>query len=401
MMALEERKYVQILEDIIARQKQTIDELIKISEAQATRIAELERRLNMNSSNSSKPPSSDGLKKKSRSLRKPSGKKPGGQHGHKGTTLRLPCSPSETIQCKPEKCSSCDRSAQCQGKAIESRFVIDVQINPVVREFLQMAYRCPKADGWLLGEFPSGVTATKQYGNALRALVVSLNTECAVSVNKIHNLLNSVLHLPVSTGFIHRAVTSFASKQDNTMHSIQSNFLQLPVVNADETGMRAEEETAWLHNVSTDQWTYQYASKKRGKAGMAEAGFLPEYKGIVVHDCWPSYWAFPVAGHGLCLAHILRELQGILDNTPEQEWARNITELLVRMKEVKEKLLSKGKTGASYYYRHLFLDEWHRQICAGKAQNPIAEHEKRKKKNRARSLGSFGGAHGRIPLVLP
>ena len=88
MMTPEEQAYVRKLEETIVKLE--------------ARIAELERRLNMNSSNSSKPPSTDKPNQKKRSLRKPSGKKPGGQSGHKGTTLKLPCAPSEIIPCNPK-----------------------------------------------------------------------------------------------------------------------------------------------------------------------------------------------------------------------------------------------------------------------------------------------------------
>ena len=100
MMTLEEMAYVQKLE---AENRKLKAVIVKME----ARIAELERRLGMDSSNSSKPPSTDGFKKKNRSLRKPSGKKPGGQNGHKGATLELPCSPTETISCTPKQCSNC------------------------------------------------------------------------------------------------------------------------------------------------------------------------------------------------------------------------------------------------------------------------------------------------------
>lgn len=393
MMTTEEREYVNTLEknvntlrDTIAKQQREIEELRTIIKKQIARIADLEQRLNANSSNSSKPPSSDGLNKKTRSLRKPSGKKPGGQPGHKGTTLRLPCSPSERIQCNPEACSSCENASVCQGKPIESRFVIDVQIKPVVREYRQMAYRCPKAGHMLLGEFPSEVSATKQYGNGIRALVVALNSDCAVSVSKIHHLMKSVLHMPVSTGFIHHAVSSFAGTLDGAVQSIRDSLLHAPVVHADETGVRTKGKLAWVHSASDDRWTYQHVSWKRGKDGMTEGGFLPHYKGILIHDCWSSYWRFPVERHGLCLAHILRELQGILDSTPEQEWAKQVAGLLVRMKKVKEKLIGKGRATASSYYKRVFRKAWDLLLEAGKLQNPIQEENGRKKKSRARRL---------------
>ena len=199
----------------------------------------------MNSSNSSKPLSTDKPNQKKRSLRKPSGKKPGGQSGHKGTTLKLPCAPSKIIPCNPKECAGCALAGQCQGKCLESRYFM------------------------------------------------------------------SVLKLPVSTGFIHNAVKKYAGKLDDAISSIKTALYSAPVVHADETGVRASGKTIWLHNVSTERYTYQHVSEKRGQDGMREGDFLQHYKGIVIHDCWRPYWKFQFEAHGLCCAHILRELQGL------------------------------------------------------------------------------------------
>ena len=380
MMNLEERAYVQQL-------KNTIKELRAIIADQAEQIAELTRRLNMNSTNSSKPSSTDGFKKKTRSLRKPSGKKAGGQKGHKGTTLGLPCSPSETVTCHPQECVGCAFFDQCQGKKAERRYEIDALIQPKVLEYVQMEYLCPKSGQILRGEFPSHITATKQYGNQLRGMIVTLNAECAVSVSKIHHLLKALLNLPVSTGFICSAVKSYADTLRPAMESIRSNLLPLDIVHSDETGARTEGRLFWVHNASTELFTYQYVSKKRGKAGMEEGGFLSKYQGILIHDCWKAYWAFPARKHGLCLAHILRELQGILDNAPEQTWAQDLVDLLLRMKATKERLIAKGKECASRYYKSKFNVSWEARIRRGLYLNPIKLGDNGKRiRNRARCL---------------
>ena len=225
MMTPEEQAYVRKLEETIVKLE--------------ARIAELERRLNMNSSNSSKPPSTDKPNQKKRSLRKPSGKKPGGQSGHKGTTLKLPCAPSKIIPCNPKECAGCALAGQCQGKCLESRYEIDAEITVVVRKYSQMEYLCPKSNTCLRGNFPENITATKCYGPKIQALAIGMNTYCAVSVNKIHEFFMSVLKLPVSTGFIHNAVKKYAGKLDDAISSIKTAIYSAPVVHADEIGVRA------------------------------------------------------------------------------------------------------------------------------------------------------------------
>lgn len=394
MMTLEERAYVQHLENtikelkgIIAMQAKTIAEQAEKISEQAAQIAELTRRLNMNSTNSSKPSSTDGFKKKTRSLRKPSGKKAGGQKGHKGTTLELPCAPSKTVLCNPQECVGCASFDQCQGKKAERRYEIDVLIRPKVREYIQMEYFCPKSGKTLCGEFPSHITATKQYGSQLRGMIVTLNAECAVSVNKIHHLLKALLNLPVSTGFICGAVKAYAGTLQPAMESIRAHLQPCDVVNSDETGARVDGRLLWVHNASTDLFTYQYVSRKRGRKGMEEGGFLPGYRGILIHDCWKAYWAFPAEKHGLCLAHILRELQGILDNAPTQTWAQDLIDLLLRMKATKERLLAEGKECASRYYKDKFMFRWKARIQRGQRMNPLALGAKGNWiRNRARCL---------------
>jgi len=173
-----------------------------------------------------------------------------------------------------------------------------------------MEYLCPKSNTCLRGNFPENITATKCYGPKIQALAIGMNTYCAVSVNKIHEFFMSVLKLPVSTGFIHNAVKKYAGKLDYAISSIKTAIYSAPVVHVDETGVRASGETTWLHNVSTEMYTYQHVSEKRGQDGMREGDFLQHYKGIVIHDCWRPYWKFQFEAHGLCYAHILRELQG-------------------------------------------------------------------------------------------
>ena len=379
-MTVEEREYVQELEN-------TIKKLQKIIDQQAEEIAELKRRLNMNSSNSSKPSSTDGFKKKTRSIRKPSGKKGGGQKGHKGSTLDLPCSPTDTIVCVPTECTNCMSFGQCQGRKMETRYEVDANITVDVREYVQMEYLCPKSNKHICGEFPANIKAVKQYGNKLRGLVITLNAECAVSVNKIHRLLKALLNVPVSTGFICNTVKSYADTLNPAMESIQRNLHFAPIVNCDETGARADGRLLWVHNASTDRFTYQYVSRKRGKNGMKEAGVLPDYPGTLIHDCWQAYWAFPAERHGLCLAHILRELQGILENAPTQGWAQDLKDLLLEMKAVKEKLIAKGKECASDYYKRKFRFSWNFRIRRGQRMNPMKLGDKGQWiRNKARCL---------------
>jgi transposase len=87
---------------------------------------------------------------------------------------------------------------------------------------------------------------------------------------------------------------------------------------------------------------------------MDAIGILPAFRGIAVHGCWSSYWKYPDVQHALWYAYLLRELNGIIENHPEQTWALQFKELLLAMKKVRDKALSKGKDEISYYHLHKF-----------------------------------------------
>ena len=383
MMTAEELKYVQKLEVTVAEQDKLISELKE-------HIAELERRLNMNSTNSSTPPSKDGFKRpKKRSLRQPSEKKPGGQAGHKGNGLSLPHDPDEVIICQPKECAGCPNASVCVGRKAERRYVIDAEVSLRVREYAQMEFSCPRRNGDnLYGEFPENITATKQYGNTLKALVVALNTEGAVSVKRTHDILCALTGVPVSTGFIHNTLRAFANGLEKPLEYIKGKLLNAPVLHADETGLRVDGSLAWLHSASNELYTYQGVSNRRGKQGIAEVGLLPLYTGTLIHDCWAAYWSLAAKCHGICLAHILRELNGIIENFTEHNWAEGLKTLLMEMKEAKDKLIAKGKTEASRYYIRKFKEDWDLWIWSGQHHNPIEEAEDtgRTKRNKARCL---------------
>ena len=162
-------------------------------------IKELKEQLNKNSKNSSKPPSSDGLKKPApKSLRKPSGKKAGAQEGHQGTHLEIVADPDETIKHMPSACEGCPYYQMCKGTACiaEKRHVIDavVTVNVVEHQALEIPI-CMLHGGTRKGDFPSDVNTSVQYGENLQALSVALNTVGAVSIKRTHEILSGVFRV--------------------------------------------------------------------------------------------------------------------------------------------------------------------------------------------------------------
>lgn len=311
-------------------------------------VKDLKARLGMNSRNSSKPPSSDGLAKPSpKSLRSKSGKKPGGQSGHQGHGCFLPKEAvRKEVACIPSHCRQCPEREACikTQRIANRRYVIDMKVATEVTEYRQYEMLCPYTKEKALGDFPDGVTATKQYGKGLRAFAILLYHYGAVSFARTHEILSSLSRLPLSTGWIHAILRNFSESTPLVacIDRIRQNILASPIIHADATGMRAAGKNAWLHNVSTDEYTLQTASPKRGMEGMTAGGVLGQYQGYIVHDCWRPYWRLDVKGHILCCVHLMRELRGIFEGYG-QRWALNMFLLFSNLNRQRNKAIDKGQ----------------------------------------------------------
>ncbi len=346
-------------------------------------IQELKEQLNKNSQNSSKPPSSDGFKKPApKSLRKPSGKKAGGQSGHQGTHLAVVTAPDEIVRHMPSSCEGCPHCQMCKDTACiaEKRHVIDavVTVNVTEHQSLELPIYMLHGDT-RRGGFPSDVKAAVQYGQNLQALSVALNTVGAVSVKRTHEILSGVFNIPIATGTISSMVKKCADSLDETVCKIKDKMIGSAPGHFDETGTRVDKKLWWVHDASNCEYTYLDISPKRGTAGMEQCGVLPEFKGTAMHDCRASYWNYPDIQHAVCCAHLLRELTGISENHPGQKWASGFINLLLEMKKVKEKTVEKGKDFLSYYHCHKFDKKYDELLELARKENPLPETAKKKR----------------------
>lgn len=361
------------LRDTIANLNQTIAELRQT-------VSELKEQVDKNSKNSSKPPSSDGLKKlpvnKDRSLRGKSGKKQGGQEGHGGVYLSVVKDPDEVVTHMHCDCEHCSHRAECLATANvkERRYDVDAEVHVKVTEHQQIQIAaCPLHGGERKGQFPEEIKSLVQYGKNLQALVVAFNTVGAVSINRTHEILSSVFNIPLATGTIKNMVSRFAGSVAGTCERIRETVTGLGLIHCDETGSRVDGKTRWVHVASDQSYTYLTLSSKRGQIGMEEGNVLPHFKGIIVHDCWGSYWKYPNVTHAVCGAHLLRELNGVIENHPDQTWAPRFKELLLRMKKTKDKAVAKDKESLSYYYLHKFDQEYDDILRKANEENPLPD----------------------------
>ena len=342
-----------------------------IKELQET-IRELQRQLNQNSQNSSKPPSSDGFNKPNpKSLRQKSGRKQGGQKGHPGSHMAIPHEPDEYRKHLPKKCLSCPYLNECvmNGNVFtcgEKRYEVNAVITTRVTEHQSIHVdSCPCTGEALIGEFPEGIRAYVQYGDSVSVLAGLLSTYGAVSTMRIHVLLGSLLGVSLSTGTIASMVSKCAKKVGSTLETIKSMLIGASVANFDETGTDVNGKTIWVHSSSTKELTYQTINTRRG-------------------HCWSPYWKYKGISHAVCNAHLLRELTGVEQYSPEHKWAPEFKTLLRSMKKARDKAAAKGKTKLSYYYLHKFDVEYDRLIKLADEECPLPANPPQKKKGRKR-----------------
>jgi transposase len=303
------------------------------------RMAELERRLELNSSNSGKPPSSDGLKKPARvrNLRERSGKKPGGQMGHKGETLRQVTDPDDVVDHYPPACSTCGVGLDPEtsvGHSVRQVFDLPEPQPLVVTEHRAHDCRCTACGAKTRAPFPDGVNAPVQYGARITAFVIYLLHYQLLPENRLATLMADLFGVKVAAATIARMSRTCAERLLGFAQTVRDLVAGAPVKHMDETGFRIGGKTQWLHVASTALLTFYRVCAKRGS-------LLANVAGIVVHDHWKPYYTMQGVLHALCNAHHLRELKALIE-IEKEEWAGKMQRLLRRACHVTNRARERG-----------------------------------------------------------
>ena len=298
------------------------------------RLEKLEHRLNKNSSNSSKPPSSDGLKKpKPKSRREKGKRKSGGQAGHDGETLKMVSSPDKVVTHRHRLCPHCchDLSSIATERVVK-RQVFDLPpMQMQVTEHQAEVKACRCCGKHSRATFPDHVKAPTQYGSNVLAHAAYLNSYHLIPVARIREWFADCTGQAVSEGTITRAMQAFADAIAPSLDVIYDGVTRSAVVHYDETGFRVNTGLRWLHTACTEHLSYYSVHLKRGDEAMLDIGVLPKSQGWAVHDGLKGYFGFETVRHALCNAHHLRELQFALEQY-QADWAQDMQVLLVKMK---------------------------------------------------------------------
>ena len=346
------------------------------------RVTKLEAQLSKTSENSSKPPSSDGLKRKNRSLRTRSGRKPGGQEGHAGSTLSFCEKPDEFKDCPAEVCSHCGYDLRgIEALLHEKRQVFEwPEIHLQVTEYRSEIKACPVCHGETKGKFPEEVKPGVQYGSHFKGLAVYLNQQQFLPYERVGEVFEVLCGQGISEGTLFSAVQSCGENLAQFEDVAKQVLKRVERLHHDESGMRVEKKLHWVHSASTAEWSWYQVHAKRGLEPTAEIGILPEYAGILVHDHWKPYFQYSCS-HALCNAHHLRELKFIQESY-QQIWAGQMAELL---REIKKAVEACPNAALSVVEIAEFEKRYGAILAWGLTVNPLPEKPKKKRGRQKKS----------------
>jgi transposase len=333
------------LADAVAALAETRAELTEARE----RIAELEARLRQNPRNSSRPPSSEGLGKaapRPRSLRQRSGRKPGGQDGHKGATLAQAARPDREVRHEPGCCDQC--GAGLAGRpvtGVERRQVFDLPPARAEVTEHQLIERECGCGHRTKGAAPAGAEAPVQYGPRIAAIIIYLHAGQFLSKDRTALALAELFGIPLSSGTVAALTARAAGRLDGFLEHVREGIAASPVAGFDETGFRVEGRLHWVHCARTGKYTLLMAHPRRGKQAIEAMGILPSFAGVAVHDAWAPYDSYTAPDHQLCCAHALRELQAVTDTAQQGQWcwATQAAEALTAMQNLVREAISQGR----------------------------------------------------------
>ena len=309
-------------------------------EALRAEVAELRRQLGQNSQNSSRPPSSDSpfVKPAPKSLRRKSGRKPGGQQGHPGSRLAQVADPDEMVRHEPGPCGGCGAGlAEALEVGVERRQEFDLPPMTVrVTEHQLIARRC-SCGVTTCGAAPDGVTAPVQYGPRITAIIVYLYVGQFLSKKRTAQALAELFGTPVSEGTVATMTKRAADGLDGFLDHVKDRLAGSEVAGFDETGLRVAGKLHWVHCARTGKYTLISCHTRRGRTGIDDAGVLGRFRGVAVHDAWAPYDTYLDIEHQLCCAHALRELQAVAETAPPDAdwcWATQAADALVTMQQL-------------------------------------------------------------------
>jgi transposase len=341
-------------------------------------------RLTLNSRNSSKPPSTDTNKKKNDKKDNTSNRKPGGQKGRAGKQLQPVENPDE-IKAIPIDTKTLPKGNYTDA-GFEARQVIDFEISVHVVEYRAQVV----VDGRgrrHVAPFPVGVTRPIQYGSNAKVTAVYMSQHQLIPYKRTANYFAEQVGFNISVGTLFNFNKEAYQLLEPFEQISKQRLIDSAMVNADETGINVNGKNMWLHTACNEKWTHFYPHQKRGCDAMDDIGILPNFKGVLCHDGWKSYYKYNDCDHALCNAHHLRELEWCATEG-EQQWAGKIKDFLLELNITVTAADGQLNNEQSQYY----FAQYKVLLCEAEKECPRAEPENNKpkrgkvKQSKARNL---------------
>jgi transposase len=313
--------------------------------------------------------------KRTRSLRKSSGKKNGAQYGHVGHGLEKVEKPDQVKAYAVKECSECHACLEREPvKRMEKRQEFELpEIRLLVIEHQAEVKSCPHCGHENQAEFPAGITQPTQYGSDFKALLVYLNQKQFLAQERVVEFCSDVLNQPLGDGTVVEASNQASRVVEPVNQRIQEylSATEEPV-HFDETGLRVEQKNHWVHSAGTERATNYHVDEKRGRIGIDNAGILPKRTGKSVHDDWAAYYTYDKAQHASCNAHHLREFAFLQERYP-QNWEADMVEHLLFIKKTVAEAVAQGLSCLPQEQLLAFEARYDELVAQGLAINPAPE----------------------------
>jgi len=364
------KRYVEQLHELLAYQGQLLAAQQEQIAALEAAVQGLREQLQLDSHNSSKPPSSD-QGKITKSRRGRSHRKPGGQAGHRGSNLAFSEQVDEIQRHRVDRCSGCGHDLSLVGAVgVERRQVFELPpLRLQVTEHQGQIKYCPLCAHRTRAVFPGGVDQPTQYGPRVKSLLVYLNNYQLLPYQRISELFSDLFGQGLSVGTIYQANQRCYEQLAVPEESIKRSIRSARVAHFDETGVYQNGRGIWLHSASTPQATYYFPHPKRGRQAMDAAAILPDFKGVAVHDHWSSYRHYEQCRHSYCNAHHLRELIRAKEQD-QQAWAGGIKALLLTIKNAVDQAKARGQLQLDEAQQQAYLSQYRKILQKAYAAYP-------------------------------
>ena len=240
-----------------------------------------------------------------------------------------------------EECGEDLREIRPHGH--ERRTQIDIVFEKVLSHVDAEIKSCPHCGAETRAPFPEAFCGPVQYGAGIKAFALNLLIAQMISLKRVQHSIQSLIGLVISEATILKYVLQLHLALARWEQMAIDRILTQPAMHVDETSIRVEKHNHWIHVCSAGDITLKFVHEKRGLDAMLAISVIPRYGGVIIHDCWASYLSYEHCGHGLCGAHLLRELTFIVEANGFA-WAKNMKRLLqqtcARVTKRKRKRLS-------------------------------------------------------------